>query len=1109
MPAKKKTASTSAATSPSVTAMPTSPALPSDSQLAKDIFARIQARRERPWSGEEEVRIGWVAEFESALGVHFDAERAKKDSSYNNIILEFKAPGLFNGKKDGRHFKNAMNERLLPYITRAAEKADCPTEDFIGIAIDGDHICFAHVSSGQIFSEHLLPFSEYSVGLVLSAFRADTRRAVTSENLMRDFGHGTSNAKALMQALSDALALELQAKGNTKIKMLFEEWRALYGQVADMSVLQADAINKEMCFSWGGSAHLSIPGRLFVIHTYNSLLIKLLAAEIVASHGLTAISQPAQTMSALEDDNQLLQSMSKDIEKGALFEAAGIKGFVEEAIFSWYLDVASAPAYSGSIISALRLVLASLSLYRTDRLSRTRDVLRDLYHGLVPGKLRQSLGEFYTPDWLVDYTINIASNGSWLNKRSLDPTCGSGAFVIALVRKIREEASVAGWDTLKILNHLCTSVWGFDLNPLAVQTTRVNFLMEIADLMQKSPGTSVEIPVLLADAIYSPAANPNPEDTVVSYQIGSQVAGLDISLPAALAFDRERLDDIFIRMGEDVESDREFDEVQARLVKSKLISKDEAQSWGAPLKNTYDQILDLHRQQWNGIWFRIVRNFFWSATAGHFDCIVGNPPWVRWSKLPELYRNRVKPTCERYGIFSKNKRHGGNELDISAMITYTTADKWLKPDGRLAFVITGTLFKNPSSAGFRTFKIEPSNPASPYLAPLSVDDLKELKPFEDASNHTVVAVFEKKNKETKYPVPYRVWSAKSGETRSIPGESTLQAVLNRVVIGDKEATPVADLGSPWAVLAKGRYKILKGLSGTCSWAAGRKGITADLNGVYFVPILRSNANLVEIESRPDAGRKSIGPARKAWVEPELLYPLIKGAGDFEPCYLKLDDPTYAGIKLFTFVPNSGIGESDYAAAESHMNSPALVKTKAWFKQFDSLLDARSTYKRQMLAQDAPNYAVYNVGDYSFKPWKVIWPEMSTRFFAAVAGSAVVPIVGSRPYVPDHKVYFAAFDDKTEAHFLCGLLNSSLVREWVESHNVSIQVGDIFKHLQLPNFDANNKDHQNLARLVEKSHGTHANAARALILKQVLTVADNILQTWLLPVKPIKKVKTVN
>lgn len=375
-------------------------------------FAHIESKRRRPWQGEEEVRIAWVAALEAATGVHLDAERSNKDSSHNHVVIEFKAPGLFKGSKSSAKFREATIERLLPYIRREAEKANIPEEDFIGIAIDGDHICFAQVQAGSIHTQHLVPFSEYAAALVIQAIQADTRRAITSSNLLADFGHGSAAAQSLMQAMSDALASELAVESNTKIKMLFEEWRALYGQVADMSILQTEAINNEMCFDWKGVDTQAMPGRLFVIHTYNSLLIKLLAAEIVSAHGLTASTQPAQAMMGLKNDMDLLDALYNDIERADPFSSAGIKGFVEEAIFGWYVDVARKPAHAPTMVSALRSILALLSFYRTDKLSRTRDVLRDVYQGLVPGKLRQSLGEFYTPDWMVDLTIDKAEKGA-------------------------------------------------------------------------------------------------------------------------------------------------------------------------------------------------------------------------------------------------------------------------------------------------------------------------------------------------------------------------------------------------------------------------------------------------------------------------------------------------------------------------------------------------------------------------------------------------------------------------------------------------------------------------------------------------------------------------
>jgi hypothetical protein len=297
-------------------------------------FNLIEDKRIRPWKGEEEVRLAWVAALERTLGIHFDAERAKKDSSYNNVIIEFKAPGLFKGSKSSAKFKEAIDKRLHPYIAREAMKSGISTEDYIGIAIDGNHICFAQVRDGAIFTQHLVPFSEYAVGLVIQAIKAETRRAITVENLLADFGHSAPIARSLMQAMADALASELSVEGNSKMKMLYEEWRTLYGQVADMSVLQMHAVNQDIGIKWNGKTDQAMSGRLFIIHTYNSLLIKLLAAEIVSAYGLTNTQQPAQAMAAINDDAALLYALSYDIERGNIFNQAGINGFVEEAICS-------------------------------------------------------------------------------------------------------------------------------------------------------------------------------------------------------------------------------------------------------------------------------------------------------------------------------------------------------------------------------------------------------------------------------------------------------------------------------------------------------------------------------------------------------------------------------------------------------------------------------------------------------------------------------------------------------------------------------------------------------------------------------------------------------
>jgi len=865
--------------------------------------------------------------------------------------------------------------------------------------------------------------------------------------------------------------------------MLFEEWKALYGQVADLSAEQLKGINDTLSFAHATNV-TQVPVRLFVVHTYNSLLSKLLAAEVIVAHGLASAQSFAIDLAAEVDDQRLLKRLQTDIERGQLFEAVGIYGFVEEVNFSWYIDVPDMDGNRASVCSAIREILSQLSLYRTDNLDHYRDVLRDFYQDLVPELLRKTLGEFYTPDWLVSYTADVAGVEDWSTVRTLDPTCGSGSFLVEIISRKRQAACDLALSPEATVREIVDSVWGFDLNPLAVQIARTNFVMAIADLLKAAPGQHIEIPILLADAVYSPAPLPQSDDQYIEYRIGSQIADLHFKLPRELAFDRDTLDRVFDVMAEFVEGNAYFRDCAKALKGRRILDDKQIRMWIMPLRRTYDQVLNLHRQQRNGIWFSMVRNYFWSATAGDFDLIIGNPPWVRCSKLPTNYRDRVKPTCEQYEIFSDTPHHGGNELDISGMITYTTADKWLKQGGTLACIITQTHFQTPSSQGFRRFRIDRDN----YLIPVTVDDLKALRPFPEAANKTSVAIFRKTIVPPEYPVKYSIWTAAGRATRAIPTQSTHSQVMERVDVSTYEANPVAGPGSPWAILPPGRFGEFASIRGHSEWIQGRKGITADLNAVYFVRIEATdyNSELVQISTRPEAGRTDIGTSRTFWVEPDFLYPLVKGAADFDICFLNPRD------ELFAFVPNHGITSSAFCQAEEQMNT-FCPKTKSYFEFYEMWLRNRSTWKNR--TPKSPFYSIYNVGDYTFSPYKVIWAEQSGTFKSAVATSAEHSVLGERPYVPDHKIFFVDFHEAEPAFFLCGLLSASIVREFIESHNISIQVGNIFKHMRLPTYDVTQSNHVHLSELVELAHNEKDPAVRSELVDRIGREAERVIASF--------------
>ena len=596
-----------------------------------EIYERLNQER-MSWQTEEEVRLGWLYALRDTLHIIFQAERGRSDASYNQVIIEFKNTGLFHGSSTSPKFIEALDE-LTRYINAKAVSDGLAPQEYVGIAIDGESIAFAYIptTGGDIAHGPIMPLSVTSVTMVFEMCKQSQRRALTADNLIADFGHGSEHGRSLMQALAEALFVYLESAETNKIKMLYMEWKSLYGQVATLSSAQVENIVQTIGFTYHGNTTDKLSKVLFVIHTFNSLLIKLLAAEIVSQiTQLTAYSDFAQN-ALIATNDRLIDMLDCDIEHSQLYERTHIHGFVEEPLFSWYIDTCRdgnvTPAIVENIIVSIRGILMQLTLYRMQDLAhaQTNDVLKRFYQNIVPRALRKSLGEFYTPDWLVEVSLDKV-NSPFENARFLDPTCGSGSFLLAIINRIRSETALPA---NQLLPKITNGVWGFDLNPLAVQTSRVNYLIAISDLLLEAPGIDIEIPVLLADAIYAPAPDPTGDNQIVNYVIGSNIANLTISLPTELAQNRTRLDEVFSVMERCIETDAAADDMLRTIVDESIIQEEDAAEWGIVLSATYERVLDLHRRQWNGIWFRIVRNYFWSATAGQFDFVIGNPPWVK------------------------------------------------------------------------------------------------------------------------------------------------------------------------------------------------------------------------------------------------------------------------------------------------------------------------------------------------------------------------------------------------------------------------------------------------------------------------------------------------
>jgi hypothetical protein len=108
-------------------------------------------------------------------------------------------------------------------------------------------------------------------------------------------------------------------------------------------------------------------------------------------------------------------------------------------------------------------------------------------------KERKASGAFYTPRFLAELVLDMALEGasSLLEKRFLDPACGSGIFLVGLFNRLAEEWKrahpTARYDrqATGLMRLLTENLYGVDSNPTACRITA--FSLYLAFLDQLSP----------------------------------------------------------------------------------------------------------------------------------------------------------------------------------------------------------------------------------------------------------------------------------------------------------------------------------------------------------------------------------------------------------------------------------------------------------------------------------------------------------------------------------------------------------------------------------------------------------------------------------------------
>lgn len=1050
-------------------------------EFAEALAVTVRAIRANALPDSTEADVVHHFEFNTAtllkdtLGIEYAPRKESKadriqmlskgriDSRVGDLLLEFKRPSKLRTPKQLELARDQLESYLLTIPLE-------PEQIAVGYLTDGVSILRMEIDADrQVTRGGLEDLSAETFLAFIKDLIALDRTRLTARSLVESF----APSDGPLFALARAFHKELRTTALGRTQMLFAEWQLLF-KLAHDDQSKMKAID-ERRVALAAALGVSIErgdndaefAALFAIQTAYAVVLKL-----IASHLLNGVrdseSQPHFEELDAAPSSELQIFMGR-LEAGDIFRDEGFENLLEGDFFSWYADPRQ---WTPAIYSGVQGVLGVLARYENSAALKSlseaaMDLFKDLYMAVIPEKVRHNLGEFYTPPWLADHTLGAAleatpggRDASW---RGVDPCCGSGTFLTAMIRTVLH--SVQELDKSSQLEAVLSRVVGIDLNPLAVLTARINYFINVAHLI--GPESSFEIPVYLGDASKMPVRDDVGGVECIRYTIRTLKGDIEISLPASVVRDTAE----FSTAMTEVEMQTKFRDARAieERIQQLCVPADLTEPVRANIAKFAEALVDLETQEWNGIWPRIVANFLTTANLGKFDVVVGNPPWIDWKNLPQNYRASLIELCIDRKLFSGAGRTGGINLNICALITHVAAHMWLKPTGTLAFLMPEPLIFQKSYEGFRRFADTGDGPL--YLRGL-VDWTNAGYPFHPVQQPFLTFIIGATPADYKMGIPVR----RITRGTSLPGAvrplrdfahiSTFNSIAAEFDISDRLAVRPNDSSTAFAYAdSREEAAEFRALAGDTEYR-GRDGLQLYPEDLF---LFEFNGK-IRAAPRPTASFLSFargsGSRRERILETGLMRPVVKGT--------EIQRFGWSGPNYYAPFPY----EATYESGRSPLPQQILAKTSP--KILSYLIEQKHRFKEQSsynsrIVGEKHNtefYTFTRVGEYSHASTYVAFRH-NTKWAATVIesvdspwGASLAPVFQSHALSISEGPNGAISTD--EAHFVCAFMNAPLVQKYVYQSS-DLRSFKVQPQLNIPRFNQRNATHMELSALSKQAH----------------------------------------
>ncbi len=769
----------------------------------------------------------------------------------------------------------------------------------------------------------------------------------------------------------------------------------------------------------------------FLIHTYLSVFAKMLAYAVVSNNDFI-------------DDDELT-----GIIDGTVFNRYNLRNFVDNDFFHWVKNDRN----FRKLKKVFRLIAQEIAAF--DFSDVDEDILKGVYQELIDLDTRHALGEYYTPDWLCERIVKEFNFKK--GEKILDPACGSGSFLRAVVHRIRE---LNPDSTAEEINN---NVYGIDIHPLSVLIAKTTMLLALGkDIINaRKP---IHVNVILANTLMAPDGVENLFGTEFRMVIDKEKLVLNSKV-----LDDVELFDEAIEVCEElshqtmnmpaINADMFANILRRRYTKGKV-----SDLIADNFYLIFESFKAVKEKERNGIWKFIVQNLYKPYFLYRsFDYIIGNPPWFTYNSIKnEEYQNELNRLADKYSMKPERVANFPH-LEIAAIFISHCSSYFLRNNGQLAFVIPRSFFsadhhentRTGKAEGFRIEKLWDLNEVSPlFRVPSAV--IFTIRAAVDEKRSIPVSGLRGLTLSGKLPVHNCNWAAAS-ETLSEKETVWYHVKQGKSSAFSRKKTKSTDKENP--------YK-----------NAFRQGATIVPRTLYFVELTQEmppdfEGRIINIKTanaiKPDAKQPWKDIALSGRVESNFLFRTAISKSIFPFALYKPDL-----IVLPLIIEKNDTGKSKVILLNSdELRNEGYLYAAKWFKSAENIWNIHRTEKSEKMTSNARiDYQKGLTNQNIHSQYMVLYNSSAKNANATIVKRKEIDFI----FFIESTTYVFYTSYINEAYYLTAILNSNITNEMIKDFQARGLFGARHVHKKIldiyyPLYDKKNETHQKLAVLSKIAH----------------------------------------